>query len=101
MRFSKKGERKMKKRLVMILMLLMLVATVLPLVHVVARAIGDINCDGKVDMKDIGAVARAFGEFPGRPRWNPAYDVNGDRKIDMIDVALVARNIGWKPTCDP
>jgi parallel beta-helix repeat protein len=63
--------------------------------------IGDINYDGKVDMKDIGAVARAFGEFPGRPRWNPAYDINGDNKIDMRDIATVARNFGWTPTYDP
>jgi hypothetical protein len=63
--------------------------------------IRDINYDGKVDMKDIGAVARAFGEFPGRPRWNPAYDINGDDKIDMRDIATVAHNFGWRPTYDP
>lgn len=27
--------------------------------------IGDINCDGKVDMKDIGLVSRTYGSMPG------------------------------------
>jgi hypothetical protein len=35
------------------------------------RMPGDLNMDGKVDLKDIVLAARAFGEFPGRPRWNP------------------------------
>jgi hypothetical protein len=59
----------------------------------------DVNRDGKVDMKDIGAIALAFGtspENPGDPpRWNEAYDVNYDGKIDMKDVAIAARNFGW------
>jgi hypothetical protein len=62
----------------------------------------DVNRDGKVDMRDIGAIALAFGtspEYPGEPpRWNPAYDVNYDGKIDMKDVALAARNFGWPYT---
>jgi len=63
--------------------------------------IGDINYDGKVDMKDVSLVARAFGEFPGRPRWNPMFDVNYDGKIDIKDISIVARNFGWTPTYDP
>jgi hypothetical protein len=60
--------------------------------------IGDINFDGKVDMKDIGLVASAFGAHPGHPRWNEAYDVILDGKIDMRDIAIVAHNFGWHGT---
>jgi PKD repeat protein len=64
------------------------------------RYIGDINGDGKVDMKDIALVAAAFGTIPGHPRWNPDADITGptylvpDNKIDMRDVSLVAKNFG-------
>ena len=58
--------------------------------------------DFRVDMRDIGAIALAFGtspEYPGEPpRWNEAYDVNYDGKIDMKDVAIAARNFGWPYT---
>ena len=60
-----------------------------------ARAIlGDVNGDGKVDLKDIGIVARAFGATPSDPRWAPAADLNGDGRINMIDISLVASNFG-------
>lgn len=66
--------------------------------------IGDVNRDGKVDMRDIGAIGSAFGtspEYPGEPpRWNELYDVNRDGKIDMKDVGIAARNFGWIPTHD-
>ncbi|MEM2975321.1 MAG: hypothetical protein QW821_02740 [Candidatus Bathyarchaeia archaeon] len=47
--------------------------------------------DGKVDMRDIGTVARHFGELvePGDPK-----DVFPDGKIDMKDIGIVAKNFG-------
>lgn len=54
----------------------------------------DVNCDGEVDVKDIGLAARAFGETPTRPRWNPMADVNQDGTIDLKDIALVAKHFG-------
>jgi len=56
--------------------------------------LGDINGDGKVDMRDIFIVARAFGSEPGHPRWDPRADINGDGRVDMRDVYIVARNFG-------
>jgi len=55
--------------------------------------------DGKVDMRDIYLVARAFGSEPGHPRWDPRADLTGpedvpDGKVDMRDVYLVARDFG-------
>jgi PKD repeat protein len=60
----------------------------------VTGLIGDLNGDGKVDMRDIAIVARAFGSSPGDPYWNPIADLNGDGKIDMKDIAIVAKNYG-------
>jgi len=64
------------------------------------RHVGDINGDGKVDMKDVALVAAAFGTYPGHPRWNPDADITGptylvpDNKVNMRDVSLVAKNFG-------
>lgn len=54
----------------------------------------DINFDGKVDIKDIARAARAFGAYPGDPRWDLECDINVDGKIDIKDVAAVAKNFG-------
>jgi hypothetical protein len=58
------------------------------------NVIGDINGDGKVDMKDIGYVARRFMCIPGDPWWNSIADINNDDKIDMKDIGAVARHFG-------
>jgi len=57
----------------------------------------DINHDLKVDMKDIGTSARAFGTLGGDPYWNPHADITGpadvpDGKVDMRDISLIARH---------
>lgn len=56
--------------------------------------IGDINHDGKVDMKDVGIVVKAFGSTPEDPRWNPNADVNNDGRVDMKDVGIVVADFG-------
>lgn len=56
--------------------------------------VGDVNGDGKVDMRDIGVIARAFGSNLNNPRYNPSADIDGDHRIDMRDMAKVARNFG-------
>jgi hypothetical protein len=56
--------------------------------------LGDLNDDGKVDMKDISTVASGFGVAPGHPRWNPEADQNFDNKIDLRDIATVAKHFG-------
>lgn len=67
----------------------------------------DINHDYKVDMKDIGIAAHAFGTVPGDPRWNPIADITGpvtwvpDGRVDMRDIGVIARNFGWRPLDDP
>mgnify|MGYP001059971866 CR=1 FL=1 len=62
--------------------------------NVKINIMGDIDSDGKIDMRDVGAVARAFGSFPGHPRWDPSLDVDQDGTVNMRDVGLVAKNFG-------
>lgn len=67
--------------------------------------IGDItgplgSPDSKVDMRDVGHVAKRFGTDPSKPLWDANDDITGptiglpDGKIDMRDIALVARHFG-------
>jgi thermitase len=67
------------------------------------RIMGDINGDGKVDGKDLGATAQAFASYapnflyaasPAHPRWNPDADLNLDNKIDGKDLGTIAENFG-------
>ena len=55
---------------------------------------GDLNLDGKIDMKDIAIVAKPFGTRPGDPLWNAVADVNKDGKVDMKDISIVAKEFG-------
>lgn len=64
--------------------------------------LGDLNGDGKVDVKDVAPVALAFGSYPGHSRWNPLADINKDGKVNVKDVALVSRAFGSEnPRLDP
>lgn len=66
----------------------------------------DVQYDGKVDIKDVSAVARCFGVAYGPPidtRWNFRCDINNDREIDIKDISLIARDFAknspiWTPT---
>jgi len=75
--------------------------------HPVANHLSyDGNYDGKVDMKDIGFCAQAYGATygpPQHPRWHFRFDVNSDRKCDMKDIGFIAKSYGctsatWSPT---
>jgi len=54
----------------------------------------DVNCDGRVDMFDVGCVARRFGMDIAHPSWSFYADINNDGKVDMKDVGAVARDFG-------
>jgi len=56
--------------------------------------LGDLNGDGKVDIKDIATAALAFGSYPDHPKWNPIADVDQDGKIYIKDLAVIAKNFG-------
>lgn len=58
------------------------------------RLVGDINGDGKVDIKDLAIAAKAFGSYVGSPTYNPDADVNQDGVVDIRDLAIIAKNFG-------
>jgi hypothetical protein len=62
----------------------------------------DLNFDGKVDITDVARVSKAFGSYPGHPKWDIESDVNLDGKVDITDVAAVSKKFGqyvpkWPP----
>jgi len=52
--------------------------------------------EGKVDMRDIGAVAGKFGTKPTSSNWDPNKDVNNDGMVNMRDIGIAASNFGKK-----
>ena len=66
---------------------------------IIVAMIGDITGagglpDGKVDVKDIFAAAKAYGTEPGDPEWNPNADINDDNKVDVKDIFTIAKHYG-------
>jgi parallel beta-helix repeat protein len=55
---------------------------------------GDVNNDGKVDLKDVYAIARRYGRHPWEPLWDPSCDINDDQVIDLKDYFIVCKNFG-------
>jgi len=55
---------------------------------------GDIDADGKTDIKDVAGTAICFGALLGDEGWNFDADINWDGKIDIRDIAMVAKNFG-------
>ena len=55
---------------------------------------GDVNMDGKVDMRDIGIICNAFGSKRGQPGWNSNADINNDQLINMRDIGIACDNFG-------
>jgi hypothetical protein len=68
---------------------------------------GDINGDRKVDMKDVAAVAKAYGSaLSSADGWywhsprksccphSPNCDINDDGKIDLKDYSVTTKNYG-------
>jgi parallel beta-helix repeat protein len=65
-----------------------------PLMKTWTPLIGDVNRDGKVDIKDLVLLIKAFGTYPGKPKWNPNADLNTDGKVDIKDLVLIIKHFG-------
>lgn len=61
---------------------------------VVAGCRCDINSDSKINMFDVGSVARKFGKNSGDTGYDLSCDINKDGKINMWDIGAVARLFG-------
>jgi len=55
---------------------------------------GDVNNDGVVNIEDIVIVAKAYGSYPGHPRWNETADVDKNGIVNIIDAVRVAKEFG-------
>jgi len=63
---------------------------------------GDVTHDGKVDIKDIARIAKAYGSYPGHSLWDPHADLTEDAKVDMRDINIATLNYGktWQSYWD-
>jgi hypothetical protein len=78
----------------------------LVIVSIVGDVVAEVDrCDGKVDMRDVGFVAKGFmakydpsdemyrHTIPCRAcPHSPNFDIDGDLKIDMRDVGIAAKH---------
>ncbi len=55
---------------------------------------GDLNCDGRTDMKDVTLAVQAFNSFPGGSRWNPDADLDNNGRVDLRDIGAVLTHFG-------
>jgi hypothetical protein len=56
--------------------------------------LGDLYKDGKIDMRDIGAICGLYGTRQGDPAWNPEADLDGSGRVDMRDIGIQCTNFG-------
>jgi hypothetical protein len=58
------------------------------------RPVGDINNDFDCELRDVYAVAKAYGSYPGHPRWDPRTDIDINNLVDAKDYYTVCRHYG-------
>lgn len=54
--------------------------------------------DGKVDIRDLAAIAKAYGAFYPTPRYNSNFDIIYDGLINIVDISKAAENYGKTTT---
>ena len=61
----------------------------------VSSLLGDVNCDGKVDIKDLVLAAASYRSEEDEPKWNPnANFAQPYNRIDLIDLVTIAVHYG-------
>jgi hypothetical protein len=58
--------------------------------------LGDVDRNGRVDLRDLVAAAAAYSSTLGEPNWNPYADLNKDGTVDIRDIVLLVHNYGMK-----
>jgi hypothetical protein len=61
---------------------------------IIETILGDVTGEGTVDILDIATVAKAYGAYPGHPKWNGNADLDNSNLIDILDIAIAAKNYG-------
>ena len=56
--------------------------------------VGDVNEDGRVDIRDLVMIAMVCWSGEGDPGYDPDLDLNGDGWIDIRDLSIIGRNYG-------
>ncbi len=109
-KIGNKGERELRKSIVLATVFLVCMASALPLLFLVkpvkATIPGDVDGNGVVDTIDLALAAKAFGSYgpdgphfssPGTPastNWDPRADFDGNNVIDILDLLIVVKNFG-------
>jgi len=60
--------------------------------NVKIRWMGDVNGDGRVDMRDINQCVQGFRTYPGHQNWNPDNDLDRSSMVDMRDILICVIN---------
>ncbi len=58
------------------------------------RLLGDVDCDGEVNIYDIVIAAQAYSSKPGEPKWNVYADLDRDDYVDIYDLVTITSNYG-------
>jgi hypothetical protein len=58
--------------------------------------LGDVDRNGRVDLRDLVAAAVAYSSTLGEPNWNPYADLNKDGTVGIYDIVLLLHNYGMK-----
>jgi hypothetical protein len=56
--------------------------------------IGDVDANGKVEIKDFALMAKSYGANYPDPRYNANYDLDDNGKIEIKDFSIAAKNYG-------
>lgn len=64
------------------------------ILHYPGRWLGDINCDGSVNVVDLLLLGDSWGKSAGQAGYEAGCDLNNDTHVNLADVALLARGCG-------
>jgi hypothetical protein len=55
---------------------------------------GDLNGDGRIDLKDLVILAFAYDSTPGCANWDNRADLNHDNRVSLTDLVTLATHYG-------
>jgi hypothetical protein len=84
------GVKEMNKLIIIAIIALLALFFVAP----AFATIGDINGDGKVDLKDAVLLAGAYGSRPGEAKWDARCDLDGNGAVGLSDLVTLAYHYG-------